>query len=70
MWIWKGQWRLDAWPLRLLTVTMFFAALWLAVRRGYSFVGVFNRRVDEVFVRVLRKWTLAWERYGRRAPGN
>ena len=28
----------------------------LAVKRGDSFVGVFNRRVDRVFVGVLRKW--------------
>jgi hypothetical protein len=60
MWIWKGQWRIDAWPFRLLTVTLFCWALWLAVRLGYSFVGVFNRRVDAIFVGVLRKWHRAW----------
>ncbi|HWX21378.1 MAG TPA: hypothetical protein VN578_15870 [Candidatus Binatia bacterium] len=41
----------------------------LAVRRGYSFVGVFNRRADEVFVRVLRKWSLAWQRHTPESPG-
>jgi len=63
MWIWKGQWGLDAWPNRLLSVGLFAWALWLAVPRGYSFVGVFNRRVDRRFVEVLRKWhggMLAW----------
>lgn len=56
MWIWKGQWPLDAWRNRLLTLALFIWALWLAPRRGYSFVGVFNRRLDGVFVGVLRKW--------------
>jgi len=56
MWIWKGQWPLDAWPNRLLTVGLFAWALWLAVPRGYSFVGVFSRRLDKIFVEVLRKW--------------
>ena len=56
MWIWKGQWPLDAWPNRLLTLFLFGWALWLAVPLGYSFVGVFSRRLDKVFVEVLRKW--------------
>lgn len=56
MWIWKGQLPLDAWPNRLLTIGLFVWALWLAVERGYSFVGVFSRRLDGVFVSVLRKW--------------
>ena len=65
MWIWKGQWPLDAWPNRLLTVALFAWALWLAVGRGYSFVGVFSRRLDKVFVEVLRKWHasfMAWRK--------
>lgn len=56
MWIWKGQLPLDAWPNRLLTLAFFAWALWLAVQLGYSFVGVFSRRLDHVFVGVLRKW--------------
>jgi hypothetical protein len=56
MWIWKGQWSLDAWPNRILSVVMFLWSLKIAVRLGYSFVGVFNRRLDEIFVGVLRKW--------------
>jgi len=56
MWIWKGQWQLDAWPNRILSVVMFVWSLRIAVQRGYSFVGVFNRRLDEIFVGVLRKW--------------
>jgi hypothetical protein len=65
MWIWKGQLPLDAWPNRLLTVGLFVWALWLAVERGYSFVGVFSRRLDRIFVDVLRKWNrdiTAWRK--------
>jgi inner membrane protein len=71
MWIWKGQWPLDAWINRLLTVFLFGWAFWLAVPRGYSFVGVFSRRLDEIFIGVLRKWhgaLVAW-RARRRGPG-
>jgi hypothetical protein len=35
-------------------------SLKIAVQRGYSFVGVFNRRLDEIFVGVLRKWDATW----------
>ena len=59
MWVWKGQWRLDGWPNRMISVTLFAWALWLAVRRGHSFVGVFNRRADTIFVTVLRRWQAA-----------
>lgn len=55
-WIWKGQWRLDAWQNRYLSAGLLFWALWLAVPIGHSFVGVFNRRLDAVVVGVLRKW--------------
>ncbi len=64
MWLWKGQWALDAWPNRVLSVAVFAAALWLAVRDGHSVVGVFNRRADAVFVSVLRRWVEAWRRRG------
>ena len=56
MWTWKHQWGLDSWSNRIITVMLFVWALWLAVKRGDSFVGVFNRRIDRVFVGVLRKW--------------
>lgn len=55
-WAWDHQWALDAWPNRVITVVLFFWSLWLAVKMGDSFVGVINRRVDKVFVDVLRKW--------------
>jgi len=56
VWLWKGQWPLDAWPNRLLTLVLFAWALWLPLQLGYSVVGVFNWRWDQVFVEVLRKW--------------
>jgi len=66
MWIWKGQLPLDAWPNRLLTIGLFAWALRLAVPRGSSFVGVFSRRLDRIFVQVSRKWytsLLAWKKH-------
>jgi len=62
MWIWRGQWRLDGWQNRLICLSLFFWALWLAVSLGHSVVGVFNRRVDAVFVGVLQNWHAAWTR--------
>jgi inner membrane protein len=59
MWLWAGQWRLDGWFNRYLTVALFLWALWLAVPLGHSVLGVFNRRADAVFVAVLRKWHAA-----------
>jgi inner membrane protein len=56
IWIWKGQWQLDAWPNRLISVGLLAGSFWLAIPRGHSFVGVFSRRLDGVFVKVLRKW--------------
>jgi len=66
MWVWRGQLRLDGWFNRGLSAALFLWALWLPVRLGHSVVGVFNRRVDQVFVGVLRKWHDAWVR--RRRP--
>jgi hypothetical protein len=60
MWIWEGQWRLDGWQNRVITITLFFWALWMASGRTDSVVGVFNRRADRVFVDVLRKWRDSW----------
>ena len=62
MWIWKGQWRLDGWPNRLVSVGAFITTLAVALRTGHSFVGVFSRRADQVFVGVLRRWQSAFRR--------
>ncbi len=58
-WIWHGQWRLDGWFNRYFTVALLLWALWLPVRLGHSLVGVFNRRADQPFVTILRKWHVA-----------
>ncbi|EEF58383.1 hypothetical protein Cflav_PD6126 [Pedosphaera parvula Ellin514] len=58
--VWQGQWPLDGWQNRIIAVTLFVWALWLASEREDSVVGVFNRRADRVFVGVLRKWRNAW----------
>ena len=67
MWLWHSQWRLDGWTNRVITVALFFWALWLASKREDSVVGVFNRRADRVFVGVLRQWRLALLQ-GRNCP--
>jgi len=56
IWIWKGQWRLDGWHNQSVFLVVFLVALWLATRRGYSFLELAGRRVDTVFVGVLQKW--------------
>lgn len=56
IWFWKQQWKLDGWQSQTVFGVVFATSLWLAVRRGYSFVGVINQRMDATFVAVLRKW--------------
>jgi inner membrane protein len=56
MWIWNGQWPLDFWINRWLSVALLGWSFWIAVQCGYSFVGVFSRRLDRIFVGVLKKW--------------
>ena len=52
MLLWRGQWRLDGWPNRYFSSGIFLWALWLGAKRGDSFVGVFNRRADNIFCAV------------------
>ncbi len=56
IWFWKRQWRLDGWQNQIIFATLLAASIWLAVKRGYSFVEVVSARADKVFVQVLRKW--------------
>ena len=65
MWLWKGQWRLDGWQNQIVSVALLVGALWVATRLGHSFIGVFSRRLDDVFVGVLRKWRSAWLKPGQ-----
>jgi LexA-binding, inner membrane-associated putative hydrolase len=56
---WTHQWPLDAWPNKVISVALFVGCIWVSTRTGDSFVGVFNRRLDAIFVGVLRKWRYA-----------
>jgi hypothetical protein len=56
MWIWKHQWPLEGCQNKIITISLLAWALWLAIEKGDSFVGVFNLRCDQAFVGVLRKW--------------
>ena len=56
IWFWKGQWKLDGWQNQIIFATLLATSIWLAVKRGFSFVEVVSERADKVFVQVLRKW--------------
>lgn len=58
MWLWKQQWALDAWPNRLISVSLLVWSLVLAIRVGHSPVILFNRRADAAVMMVLQKWRL------------
>jgi len=53
---WKGQWRLDGWQNRVVSIILVLTELGLASNRGYSCVEVFSGKADSVFVAVLQKW--------------
>lgn len=57
MWIWKYQWPLFGWQNGVISIVLFVWAMAMAVQRGDSFIGVFNRRADVVFVGMLRQWS-------------
>ncbi len=56
IWFWKHQWKLDGWQNQTIFIVLLATSLWLAVKRGYSFVEVVSERADKIFVQVLRKW--------------
>jgi inner membrane protein len=56
MWMWKYQWPLNGWQNWVITTMLYVWALFIAVKKGDSFVGVINRRWDRVFVGVLQRW--------------
>jgi hypothetical protein len=56
IWFWKHQWRLDGWQNHTIFMALFVGSLWVAVKKGNSFVEVISSRMDSVFVQVLRKW--------------
>ena len=56
IWFWKHQWKLDGWQNQTIFIVIFVAALWLAVKRGCSFVEIISSRLDSAFVKVLQRW--------------
>jgi hypothetical protein len=59
-WSWKHQFALDSWPNRIFSVALFVCCIQVALKKGDSFVGVFNRRLDQIFVSTLSNWNLTW----------
>jgi inner membrane protein len=56
VWLWRGQWRLDGWQNRIITLALLAWTFRIALKQGESVVGVFSRRADCVFVSTIRKW--------------
>jgi len=56
IWFWKHQWQLDGWQNKTIFVAIFVTSLWVATKKGFSFVEVVSSRADKVFVGVLQKW--------------
>lgn len=59
IWLWRGQWKLDGWHNQSIFLALFGLSLWVATNRGCSFVELFSRKADAVFVATLRKWRAA-----------
>ena len=51
---WDGQWALNGWQNFVITAVALAVTFVLAWHRGYSPVGIFSRRADELFVQALR----------------
>ena len=49
------MWALNAWPNILITIIAMAVTFTLAVRRGYSPVGIFSTQGDERFIETLRQ---------------
>lgn len=67
--MWSGQWVLNAWPNLVLTVVLLVGTLVLAVRRGYSPLGIVSAKADQAVVRTLRT-RFAAHRFEEKAPPN
>jgi inner membrane protein len=53
-WHWQGQWQLNAWPNIVITLVLLIATILLSIRRGFSPIELFSRRMDKVVVAALR----------------
>jgi inner membrane protein len=52
---WRGQWALNAWPNALITAVLILISLWLARRRGFSFMELFSHKADAGLVAWLHE---------------
>ena len=57
IWFWKHQWKLDGWQNQVIFAVIFLTSLWVATKKGFSFVEVVSSRADKIFVGVLKKWS-------------
>jgi inner membrane protein len=55
LFVWRGQWGLNAWPNILLTIILWLIVLWLAWRRGFSPLEMVSAKADRALVEVLRR---------------
>jgi hypothetical protein len=69
IWFWKHQWKLDGWQNQTIFILLFLISLWVATKKGFSFVEAVSSRADKIFVGVLQKWrSQMLNRAGSRAP--
>ena len=54
IWIWSGQWALNAWPNVLLTVALLGASFWLAWRYALSPLELVSDRANRALLATLR----------------
>ncbi len=55
VWVWSGQWALNAWPNLVLTALMIVWACHLARSRGYSPLEAVSAKADRAVVDTLRR---------------
>ena len=53
-WTWSGQWELNAWPNIAITMAALGVTCYLAMKRGYSPLGIISQQADDKFVQTLR----------------
>lgn len=56
IWFWKNQWRLDGWQNQLVFVVVFAGSIWVALRKGFSFVEIFHAGAEQIVIGVLVQW--------------
>jgi inner membrane protein len=56
MWVCPWQWRLDGWQNLVISLVLFIWAISMALKRGDSFISVFSRKADAIFVATLTRW--------------